>query len=102
MIITECKKCNKIIWPKCDFCNLCLKKTNKRNINNIGKIIEFSKKDKIIFCIGEFEKIRIIGTLKTNSTEIIPNSKIILHATKKSNGKYSYSFTLLKNKNKLH
>lgn len=95
LIITECEKCNKIIWPKCNFCDACLQKTNKRNIRDIGKIVEFSQKDQIIFCIGEFEQIRIIGTLHANVNDIFPNSKIKLHITKKSNNKYSYSFTLI-------
>ena len=96
LIITECSKCNKIIWPRCNFCDLCLGKTNKRKIKNIGKIIEFSKKNKIIFCVGEFEKIRVIGTLNSKSNRIFLNSKIKLHVTKKSNSQYSYLFTLIK------
>ena len=94
MIITECKKCNKLVWPNCKFCSICLEKTRKRDVNNIGKIIEFSKKDKTIFCIGEFEQIRIIGTLQTNSNDILPNSRIKLH-TKNLHEQLTYFFTLI-------
>ena len=95
LIITECKKCDKLIWPRCNFCDSCLTKTSARKIKDIGKIVEFSQKDKIIFCVGEFEQIRIVGTLYANSNDVFPNSKIKLHVKKKSNNKYSYSFTLV-------
>ena len=37
-------------------------------MSRFGTLIEFSKKDKTLFCIAEFENaIRIMGTLETRS-----------------------------------
>ena len=67
-VCSECPKCNKLVWPPSDFCNICFSKVNWRQIFSKGKIIEFSRKDNVVFCIAEFENsIRIMGELQTGS-----------------------------------
>ena len=65
-VCSECSKCRKIVWPPSDFCSFCFGQVTWRQISRNGKLIEFSKKDNVIFCIAEFENtIRIIGELET-------------------------------------
>ena len=67
-VCSECNRCAKLVWPPSNFCNVCFDKVIWRQISTKGKIIEFSKKDNIIFCIAEFENtIRIMGELETGS-----------------------------------
>jgi uncharacterized protein len=64
-VCSECYKCNKLVWPPSNFCNICFSKVKWRQVSKKGKLIEFSKKDNTIFCIAEFENtIRIMGELK--------------------------------------
>ncbi|HEV2193494.1 MAG TPA: zinc ribbon domain-containing protein [Nitrosopumilaceae archaeon] len=66
-VCSECPKCNKLVWPPSDFCNVCFGKVTWRQVSKKGKLIEFSKKDNTIFCIAEFEDtIRIMGELETS------------------------------------
>ena len=65
-VCSECPECNKLVWPPSDFCNVCFSKVKWRQIIKKGKLIEFSKKDDIFFCIAEFENtIRVMGELET-------------------------------------
>jgi len=65
-VCSECSKCNKLVWPPSDLCNICFSKVKWRQVSKKGKLIEFSKKDNAIFCIAEFENtIRIMGELET-------------------------------------
>ncbi len=65
-VCSECSKCNKLVWPPSDFCNVCFSKVKWRQVSTKGKIIEFAKKDNTIFCIAEFENaVRIMGELET-------------------------------------
>jgi uncharacterized OB-fold protein len=67
-VCSECPKCSKLVWPPSDFCNVCFSKVKWREISRKGKLIEFSKKDNILFCMAEFENIiRIMGELETGS-----------------------------------
>ena len=61
-----------------------------------GKLLEFSKKDDIVFGIGEFEeKIRIVGTINTNSKNPKEGDKIRLTDYEISNGKQKFSMDLI-------
>lgn len=63
-MITECNSCKKIVWPSSAICDFCFRKTQWRKSIGEGKIIEFSKKDDLYFCIVEIENsIKIIGQL---------------------------------------
>ena|SRR5438445_6678104 len=65
-VCSECLRCNKLVWPPYNFCNICFGKVIWRQVSRNGKLIEFSKKDNMIFCIAEFEDtIRIMGQLET-------------------------------------
>jgi len=67
-VCSECPKCDKLVWPPSDFCNICFSKVKWRQVSKKGKLIEFSRKDNEIFCIAEFENtIRIMGELETGS-----------------------------------
>lgn len=67
-VCSECPKCNKLVWPPSDFCNVCFSEVKWRQITKKGKLVEFSKKDNTIFCIAEFENtIRIMGELDAGS-----------------------------------
>jgi uncharacterized OB-fold protein len=64
-VCSECPKCNKLVWPPSNFCNVCFSKVKWRQVSKKGKLIEFSKKDNTIFCIAEFENtIRVMGELE--------------------------------------
>jgi len=72
-VCSECHECKKFVWPPSDFCNICFGKVNWRQISGKWKLIEFSKKDDVVFCIAEFDNmIRIMGELKigTKTTSI--------------------------------
>jgi len=64
-ICSECPKCNKLVWPPSNFCNDCFGNVIWRQVSRNGKLVEFSKKDNVIFCIAEFENmIRVMGELE--------------------------------------
>lgn len=70
-VVSECSNCKKIVWPPSDYCNGCLSFVTWRKIIPDGKLIEFSKKNEMIFGMVELEgKIRVMGRLKINSEEI--------------------------------
>ena len=63
-IITECNYCKKTVWPSSKICDFCLRQTKWRKSIGEGKIVEFSKKDDIYFCVVEIENaIKIIGQI---------------------------------------
>jgi uncharacterized OB-fold protein len=64
-VCSECTYCNHLVWPPSDFCNVCFNKVEWRQVSRSGKLIEYTKKDGVIFCIAEFENtIRIMGELE--------------------------------------
>ncbi len=80
-VISECNSCKSIVWPPSDYCNKCMDDVMWRKINPVGKLIEFSKKDEFIFGIVELEeKIRIIGKLKINPSDIKEGQNVKLHS----------------------
>ena len=67
-LIGECPSCKIVIWPPSEFCSKCFGNITWRNSENVGELVEFSKKEDTYFGIVEFEnKIRIIGTLKSKN-----------------------------------
>ena len=68
----ECQNCKKLVWPPNDYCNRCFEQVKWRPVSQTAKLIEFSKKDNVVFCIAEFEnEIRIMGSLQISSTPLI-------------------------------
>lgn len=62
--VSECPRCQKVIWPPSEFCTHCFGNTVWRTINESGTLVEYSSKDGKMFCMVEFENsIRIMGTL---------------------------------------
>ena len=62
--IPKCTKCSKIVWPPSEFCNHCFGDISFKNKVFEGKIIEFSRKDEVYFCLVEFEKeIRVMAKM---------------------------------------
>ena len=94
-VIPFCSKCDKTTWPPSEFCSYCLGEVSWKNASTIGKIIEFSKKDDVMFCLAEFEGgIRIMGSLVSDSVpEIRHDVKIVKTSLK--NGNYSFEMSLL-------
>jgi hypothetical protein len=77
-LISECTHCKKIVWPPSEFCDQCLKENSWRECSRIGKIIEFSKKEKTYFCVSEIENsIKIIGKIVSGLPKIGKQVKII-------------------------
>jgi len=70
-MITECNNCHKIVWPSSEYCNFCFHETSWRRSLGIGKILEFSKKDKIFFCLVEIEdSIKIFGQISFENPKV--------------------------------
>ncbi len=89
--IPECIKCSKIIWPPVDFCNHCFGEITLRGKISEGKIIEFSRKDEIYFCLVEFENnIRVMAKM-SNIPEIGKVVKIVKAGI--TNGSYFFEIT---------
>ena len=62
--IPKCDDCKKIVWPPADLCNHCFGNVSLKEGEFEGKIIEFSSKENLFFCLVEFEKtFRIIATI---------------------------------------
>lgn len=73
-VISECKNCDKIIWPPSEFCNQCLKKNLWRECSREGKIIEYSKQNEKYFCVAEIENsIRVMGEIISGLPEVGKN-----------------------------
>jgi len=87
-VVSECKKCKKIVWPPNDYCNNCFGNVTWKKIFGNWKLIEFSKNENNIFCLAEFQgMIRIMGTLKTNSNQPIIGQKLMLETCSYDNEK---------------
>lgn len=92
LTVSECIKCKKITWPQTFFCKYCLNKTNNRYLSSHGTVIEFSKKNKDLFCIGKFENIKLMGIID-NKKNICIGQKIKLYYYIKQNI-YKFKFKL--------
>jgi uncharacterized OB-fold protein len=94
-VISECTKCNKIIWPPNEICNSCFGEARWKEGPNQGKILEFSKKDETVFCLVEFgEVVRLIGTLEETMNPEIGQGVKIKHCSIE-NGDYSFKLSLI-------
>ena len=78
-VTSECKYCDKIVWPPSDYCDNCLRDVVWRKVSPIGKLIEWSKNENGIFCMVEFENtIRILGKLDSKNSSLKPGQLIKL------------------------
>ena len=77
-VVSECVRCNEVVWPSSNFCNICHNMTEWRSIDNIGTIIEFSKRNDEFFGLIEIEQnLRIMGKIISKKTPEI-NQKVAL------------------------
>ena len=66
--ICYCNNCNNTIWPPKEICHTCYNKTDWKKSTNIGKIIEFSKKESKYFGLIEIDEgIRVLGDISSTS-----------------------------------
>ena len=54
------------MWPPQKFCSVCFADTAPAWLEKKGKIIQYSKKDGIYFCLVEFGQIRLLCTLNSD------------------------------------
>ena len=93
--ICHCNNCDQNLWPPKETCHLCNKETTWSESMNVGKIIEFSKKDSSYFGMIELkEKIRVMGEIFSND-----EPKIGQNVTMKAffDTRPHYSFTVENN-----
>ena len=91
-VCSECQKCNKLVWPPNDFCNVCFGKVIWRPVSKLATVVEFSRNENMIFCVAEFEKtIRVMGSLESESSQIKVGEKIKLTKCE-FNGKEKFIF----------
>ena len=94
-VISECSKCKKVIWPPNEICNSCFGEAVWKDGPNQGKILEFSKKDGVYFCLVEFgEGIRFMGSLEENTNLEIGQNVKIKHFSV-NDGDYSFKLCLI-------
>ena len=88
--ICYCKNCNNTIWPSKETCHICHNKTDWKKSKNIGKIIEFSKKDTNYFGLIEIDDgIRIMGDISATSVPEV-GQIVIMNASFDSKPHYSF------------
>lgn len=62
-VVPECPRCQKTVWPPAEFCSRCFGNVVWRTVSDAGTLIEYSAKDGKMFCIAEFDGVRIMGTI---------------------------------------
>ena len=93
-VISECKSCNKIIWPPNDICNSCFGITKWRKASKNGKILEYSKNEEQFFCLVELEQdLRVICTL-IDTIEPKIDQEVSMTNCSMYDGKYSFEVKL--------
>ena len=93
--ICYCKNCNKTIWPPREICHICHDKVKWKKSINLGKIVEFSKKESIYFGLVEIEEgIRVLGDISSAST---PKVGQLVRMKVSYNSKPNYSFIVENN-----
>lgn len=94
-IVGNCPKCNKVIWPPSDYCDVCFGNLDWNRIQPEGKLVEYAKRDNEFFCVTELDcGIRIMGTLIDNSTKLEIGSKVKIEKCGIVNGNYSFTISL--------
>ena len=73
--ICYCKNCNDTIWPPKEICQMCHGEINWKASMNVGKIVEFSKKESRYFGLIEIDDgIKILGDISCSSEPKIGQS----------------------------
>ena len=88
--ISYCKNCSNTIWPPKETCHICNNKSEWKKSKNIGKIIEFSKKDTNYFGLIEIDDgIRIMGNISATSIPKV-GQMVIMNVSFNSKPQYSF------------
>lgn len=94
LLSSYCKKCDKYIWPPKYYCNYCNSEALFKDVKEGGIVIEkgysnLSNK-KETFAIGEFNGIRIIGSI---SDDIVVGQHIKIQDIRVTNGRLDIKFS---------
>ena len=93
--ISYCKNCNSTLWPPKEICHICHKKIDWKESKNLGKIIEFSKKDSAYFGLIEIDDgIIVLGDISCSNEPKIGQS---VKMTVSFHNKPHYSFIVENN-----
>lgn len=94
-VTSFCLKCNKYIWPPNSSCNLCYSSAVLKGVNSNGvllsKSISYVGGKRSYFGLGEFNEIRILGTIE-RSLNI--GDRIIICKVRETNGKIDLKFCI--------
>ena len=91
-IIPECNHCKIILWPPSEYCNQCFNENSWRKCSCTGKIIEFSKKENVYFCVAEIENsIRIMGEIVSGIPKNGGSVKVVDCGITKNNYFFKFS-----------
>jgi uncharacterized OB-fold protein len=93
--ICYCKNCNNTIWPAKEICHICHDKTYWKKSTNLGKIMEFSKRESTYFGLIEIDDgIRVLGDISSTS---IPKIGQSVRMNVSFNSRPHYSFIVENN-----
>ena len=93
--ICYCQNCNNTIWPSKEICYICNGKTDWKESVNLGKIMEFSKKESTYFGLIEIDDgIRVLGDISSTS---IPEVGQLVRMNVSFRSKPHYSFIVENN-----
>ena len=93
--ICYCKNCNDTIWPPKEICHRCHNRTDWKKSTNLGKIMEFSKRESTYFGLIEIDDgIRVLGNIVSAS---IPEIGQLVRMTVSFGSKPNYSFIVENN-----
>ena len=88
--ICHCKNCDNILWPPKEICHICNNESNWKKSKNLGKILEFSKKQSMYFGLIEIDDgIRVLGDISSTSIPEIGQS-VRMNVSCDSKPQYSF------------
>lgn len=94
MTLPYCNKCKKYGWPLSYNCKICFEETVFKKIKKqgvlLGKTYSNLKDQKTLFGIGEFSKVRFLGTL---DHELDSGERIIISRINIKNNKLDIHFS---------
>ena len=83
------------MWPPKEICHICHDKTDWKKSANLGKIMEFSKRESTYFGLIEIDEgIRVLGNIVSTS---IPEIGQVVRMTVSFRSKPNYSFIVENN-----
>jgi uncharacterized OB-fold protein len=93
LVSSYCKKCDKYIWPPKYYCNYCNSEVSFKDVKREGIVLEKAYSNlhgkKIPFAIGEFNGIRIIGSI---NDDIVVGEIIIMQEIRVTDGRLDIKF----------